>query len=85
MMRRFALLCAAALLLLSTAVSAQMPKDYPNRPIHVVVPSPPGGPPDLLIRLLLPKLSAALGQPLIVENRAGAGGLVGTAYVATQP
>jgi tripartite-type tricarboxylate transporter receptor subunit TctC len=50
----------------------------------VVVPSPPGGPPDLIIRMLTPKM-AGLGQPLIVENRAGAGGIVGTAYVAKQP
>jgi len=58
---------------------------YPNKPIHVVVPSPPGGPPDLIMRLLAPKLGAALGQPVVVENRAGAGGIVGTAYVAKQP
>ncbi len=55
---------------------------YPHKPIRVVVPSPPGGPPDLLIRMLAPKMSAALGQPLVVENRAGAGGIVGTAYAA---
>ena len=62
-----------------------MPKDYPNKPIKVVVPSPPGGPPDLIMRLLAPQLTASLGQPVVVENRAGAGGIVGTAYVATQP
>ena len=60
-------------------------KDYPNKPIKVVVPSPAGGPPDLILRALLPKMSATLGQPIIIENRAGAGGLVGTAYVARQP
>jgi tripartite-type tricarboxylate transporter receptor subunit TctC len=58
-------------------------QSWPSRPIHVVVPSPPGGPPDLIIRMLAPKMS--LGQPLVVENRAGAGGVVGTAYVAKQP
>ena len=67
----------------ATAQSA--PRDYPNRVIKVVVPSPPGGPPDIIIRAVAPKLSAALGQPVIVENRAGAGGMVGTAYVANQP
>ena len=56
-----------------------------SKPIHVVVPSPPGGPPDLIMRLLAPKLGAALGQPVVVENRAGAGGIVGTAFVAKQP
>lgn len=55
---------------------------WPNRPIRVIVPSPPGGPPDLVLRALTPRMSAALGQPLVVENRAGAGGLVGTAYLA---
>ena len=67
----------------ATAQSAS--RDYPNRLIKVVVPSPPGGPPDIIIRAVAPKLSAALGQPVIVENRAGAGGMVGTAYVANQP
>lgn len=56
---------------------------YPSKPIHVVVPSPPGGPPDLIIRMLAPKMS--LGQPLVVDNRPGAGGVVGTAYLAKQP
>ena len=69
----------AWLVLLAAPAPAQ---PYPNKPIRVVVPSPPGGPPDLLIRMLAPKMSAALGQPLVVENRAGAGGIVGTAYVA---
>jgi tripartite-type tricarboxylate transporter receptor subunit TctC len=69
----------------ASAQTAQMAKDYPNHAIHVVVPSPPGGPPDLIIRLLAPKLSADLGQPLVVDNRGGAGGIVGTAYVTTQP
>jgi len=59
--------------------------DFPNRPIRVVVPSPPGGPPDLILRALGPKLQASLGQPVITENRAGGGGIVGTGYVARQP
>ena len=70
----------------SCSLHAQpLPKDYPSKPIHVVVPSPPGGPPDLIIRMLIPKMSAGLGQPLVVENRAGAGGIVGTAFVAKAP
>lgn len=60
-------------------------QDYPNRPIRVVVPSPPGGPPDLILRAILPKISVTLGQTVVAENRAGGGGLVGTAYVARQP
>lgn len=59
--------------------------DWPNRRITVVVPSPPGGPPDLILRAIGPKMQAALGQTLVTENRAGGGGLVGTAHVARQP
>ncbi len=76
------LLCACLALFVPSAAMAQ---PYPNKPIRVVVPSPPGGPPDLLIRMLTPKMSASLGQPLVVENRAGAGGIVGTAYTAKTP
>ena len=68
------------------AVCAQpVPRDYPNKPIRVIVPSPPGGPPDLIIRMLMPKLSAGLGQPIVIDNRAGAGGIVGSAVVAKSP
>ena len=74
-------LCLA--LVLALAAGATQAQRYPNKPIHVVVPSPPGGPPDLIIRMLAPKMN--LGQPLVVENRAGAGGVVGTTYVAKQP
>lgn len=79
--RRHLLLGAA---LAATTVRAQ-PADFPTRPIRVVVPSPPGGPPDLILRAIAPKMSATLGQPIVTENRAGGGGLVGTAYVARQP
>ena len=55
---------------------------YPSKPIRVVVPYPPGGTPDILIRELGPKLTAALGQQIIVENRPGAGGNIGAEVVA---
>jgi tripartite-type tricarboxylate transporter receptor subunit TctC len=55
---------------------------WPSKPIKVVVPSPPGGPPDLIIRMLNARLSASLGQPVVIDNRPGAGGIVGTAFVA---
>jgi tripartite-type tricarboxylate transporter receptor subunit TctC len=67
------------------AALAQGVAEFPAKPIRVVVPSPPGGPPDLILRAILPKLTATLGQPVVLDNRAGAGGLVGTAYVARQP
>jgi len=82
-MKRISIVVAA--LLVVTALPAAAQSGWPSKPIHVVVPSPPGGPPDLIMRVLAPKLGAALGQPVVVENRAGAGGIVGTAFVAKQP
>ena len=79
---------AGAILLwgLPALVSAQpVAKDYPVKPIRVIVPSPPGGPPDLIMRMLTPKLSASMGQQLVIDNRAGAGGIVGSAVVAKAP
>lgn len=81
--RRTAILSAAALA--APGLARAQAGDFPNRPIRAVVPSTPGGPPDLVLRALGPKLQAALGQPVVTENRAGGGGLVGTAYVARQP
>jgi tripartite-type tricarboxylate transporter receptor subunit TctC len=69
-------------LLLCTAVQAQ---SYPNRPIKFVVPFPPGGNLDFIARILQPKLAEALGQPVIIENKGGAGGIVGAEYAAKQP
>jgi tripartite-type tricarboxylate transporter receptor subunit TctC len=76
------ILLIAGLMVAALAQAQPWPKDFPNRPIKVVVPSPPGGPPDLIIRMLNAKLSASLGQPVVIDNRPGAGGIVGTAFVA---
>jgi tripartite-type tricarboxylate transporter receptor subunit TctC len=76
---RHTLFAALALCLAAPALYAQ---PYPNKPIQVMVPYPPGGIIDNLTRAMLPKLSAALGQPLIIENKPGAGGSIGTAQVA---
>ncbi|MEO3470380.1 tripartite tricarboxylate transporter substrate binding protein [Roseomonas sp. CAU 1739] len=59
--------------------------DWPNRPIRLVVPFAPGGSSDVLARLIQPGLGAALGQSVIVENRSGAGSMLGTEYVARSP
>jgi tripartite-type tricarboxylate transporter receptor subunit TctC len=58
------------------------PLDYPKGPITLVVPFPPGGPTDGSARVFAKSISAQLGQPVIIENRAGAGGTTGTAYGA---
>jgi tripartite-type tricarboxylate transporter receptor subunit TctC len=68
-----------ALLLFATLAAAQ---PYPSRPIHLVVAFPPGGPVDIVARLVAPKMAETLGQPLVVENRAGAGGNLPTSQVA---
>ncbi len=59
--------------------------EWPSRPIHMIVPYPAGSSPDLIARMLNDKLGAALGQPVIVENRPGAGGNLGTNLAAKAP
>ena len=69
-----------AALALVTAAPAQ--DKWPSRPIRMIVPFPPGSSPDLIARMLTDRLGAALGQPVVVENKPGAGGMVGTGQVA---
>ncbi len=59
--------------------------DYPVRPIRVVVPFVPGGPMDVIGRLVAQKISAVWGQNFVIDNRAGAGGIIGTEVVAKSP
>ena len=82
-MRRF--LFAVALAVIGTPALAQgNPADsYPNRPVRIIVPFAPGGPTDTYARVLSDKLQASMGQPFIVENKAGATGILGTGIVAT--
>jgi tripartite-type tricarboxylate transporter receptor subunit TctC len=64
-----------------TAFSAKA-ADYPNRAIHVVVPWPPGGPTDAVARVISQEISETLHQPLVIDNKAGATGVLGSDYVA---
>ena len=61
----------------------QSAQAYPDRPIKLIVPSPAGGPPDVMARLLSEMMTASLGQPVIVDNRGGAGGTIGARSVLT--
>ena len=77
--RPLARIAAAALaILLTTAAAAQ----YPNRPIKLLVPIPPGGAPDIVARVLGQALSESLGQPVVVENRVGANGNIASEMTA---
>lgn len=70
------------LLALSYGASAQQ---FPDRPIHLIVPFGPGGFTDVAARILQKELQPVLGQPVVVENKAGAGSTIGTDYVAKAP
>src|SRR5690242_2336111 len=74
-----------AALVLVAGVSAALPAaalDYPTRPVHFIVPYPPGGTTDVLARIIAQWLSEKLGQQFIVENKPGGGNNIGTDYVA---
>jgi tripartite-type tricarboxylate transporter receptor subunit TctC len=69
-------------LLLSIAASAAAAQPFPSKPLRFIVPFPPGGSADLMSRAIAPRMSERLGQPVVVENRAGAGGMIGVDAVA---
>ena len=79
---RFALTLATALVATTLAGAAARAEDYPVRPIRVVVPFGPGGPADVAARLIGNVLQESLGQPFVIENRTGAGGVIGTQEAA---
>ena len=72
-------LALGAMALLASPAFAQR---YPDKPVRLVIPFPPGGPVDNIARPIVPKISEGLGQPVLVDNRGGAGGALGAAAVA---
>ncbi len=75
-----------ALALLSlVSISLAQAQEFPSKPLKLVTPFPPGGSADVIARLAAQALQENLGQPVVVDNKGGAGGLVGTDYAAKQP
>lgn len=84
--RRARAIHAVALALASIAIgAAHAQQPYPNRPVRIINPLAPGGTTDITARTLAPQLSTLMGQPIFVENRTGAGGVVGADFVAKSP
>ena len=79
---RFAAVLVAALL---TAPLCAQAEDYPARPVKIIVPFGAGGPADVAARLIGNVFQETLGQPFVIENRTGAGGVIGTQEVAKSP
>jgi tripartite-type tricarboxylate transporter receptor subunit TctC len=79
------LLRNSAALALSLAIAGAQAQSYPSKPVRMVVGFPPGGGTDVVARIIQPKLSEYLGQPVVIENRPGATGTVAAAMVAKSP
>lgn len=77
-------LCVTALLL-NFSATPLLAQKYPSHPVKIIVTFPPGSTPDTVARVVAPRLQESLGQPFVVENRAGAGGNVGADFVAKSP
>ena len=82
-MKRWSRIFASAIFLLVSAVAAA--QTFPTKPIRIVVPYPPGGGSDIMARILAEPLRELLGQPVIIDNKTGAGGAIGAVEVARSP
>jgi len=74
-----------ATIALLVPASAALAQQYPNRPIHLIVPYPAGGATDVVARVVTEKMSEDLGQQVIIDNRPGAGTMIGASAVARSP
>ncbi len=86
-MKKFSVLFNAVLAAAcaSLAPGQSLAQKFPEKPIRFIVPFPPGGGNDILARLIAPKMGESLGQPVVIDNRAGAGGNIGTDLAAKSP
>ena len=84
-MNKLVALLSGVLLGIASLASAQAPIDYPSKPIKFVVPVPPGGAADVMARMIAEHLQTKWGQPVVVENRPGAGSSIGMQVVAKAP
>jgi len=80
-----ALIAVAVPVIAALSAAAALAQSYPDRPIRLIIPFAAGGPNDLIGRPLAEKMSEALGQPIVIENKGGAAGSIGTAFVAKAP
>ncbi len=85
MMLRFAYFCIAAACAITSATTCAQVKNFPNRPVRIIVPVPPGGIVDVVVRLLGQKMTEVMGQSVVIDNRPGASTNIGTEMVARAP
>jgi len=83
--RRRLLLAAAAATAVPRLARADAVSSYPDRPVRIIVPAPPGGQSDITIRLVVEGIRESFRQPFVIENRGGASGAIGIEYAARQP
>jgi tripartite-type tricarboxylate transporter receptor subunit TctC len=76
---------AGALAAAAAPAAPALAQDWPNKPIRMVIPYPPGGPSDVSTRIVMDRAAQSLGQPIVFDNKAGASGMIGGEFVKNQP